>query len=71
MSNMVKADDNYKNWIIDLKSRYQSSQIKAASSVNREMLMFYWSIGRDIAMLRAESRWGSSFVTTLSEESSQ
>lgn len=68
MSNIVKTDDNYKNWITDLKSRYQNSQIKAASSVNREMLMFYWSIGRDIAMLRAESRWGSSFVTALSED---
>lgn len=68
MCDIVKADDNYKNWITDLKRRYQRSQIKAVSSVNREMLMFYWSIGRDIAMLRAESRWGSSFVTTLSED---
>lgn len=58
MSNIVKADDNYKNWITDLKSRYQSSQIKAASSVNREMLMFYWSIGRGYCYAKSGKQMG-------------
>jgi hypothetical protein len=39
-------DDQYRQWIADLSKRYQRSQIKAATSVNSEMLGFYWSLGR-------------------------
>ena len=41
-------DDQYRRWITELSNRYQRSQIKAATSVNREMLAFYWSLGRDV-----------------------
>ena len=34
-------DDQYRQWIAELSKRYQRSQIKAATSVNSEMLAFY------------------------------
>ncbi len=52
----------------ELSERYRCSQIKAAVSVNREMLLFYWRLGKDIADLHAESRWGSGFFETLSRD---
>ena len=30
------------------------------------MLRFYWSLGRDIVEMQAESKWGNSFFDTLS-----
>ena len=39
-------DDQYRQWIAELSKRYQRSQIKAATSVNSEMLGFYWPLGR-------------------------
>ena len=51
-----------------LSERYQRSQIKAAVSVNREMLLFYWSLGRDIIEMHAESHWGSGFFKELSRD---
>ena len=48
VDNNVKMDETYNNWITSLKKRYRNSQIKAASSVNREMLMFYWELGRKL-----------------------
>lgn len=68
MNNIVKLDENYEKWLVDLKSRYQNSVIKASVSVNREMLMFYWSLGRDIMSLQAESRYGSGFYDRLSKD---
>lgn len=65
---ILKQDIEYRAWIRSLSERYQGSQIKAAISVNREMLMFYWSLGRDIVELRAESRWGSGFFNALSRD---
>lgn len=61
-------DKNYKEWILDLSQRYHRSQIKAAVKVNREMLKYYWSIGHDIVALKAESRWGDKFLSTLSAD---
>jgi hypothetical protein len=38
----MKLDNEYKNWLIDLKNRIQRSQIKAAVKVNTELLLLYW-----------------------------
>lgn len=61
-------DQQYSQWLEDLKQRYQYSQIKAASSVNREMLIFYWSLGRDIVNMKAQSKWGDGFIRRLSDD---
>ena len=66
MNNMIRTDELYNNLICSLKTRYRNSQIKAASSINHEMLLFYWNLGRAITLIKAESRWGSKFVDTLS-----
>lgn len=61
-------DKDYLRWIQDLNKRYRQSQIKAAVRVNAEMLKFYWSLGRDIVALKAETRWGSKFFQNLSKD---
>ena len=43
-------------------------RLKAATSVNSEMLAFYWSLGRDIVEMKAESQWGSQFYDRLSQD---
>lgn len=61
-------DTEYKAWISELSSRYRKSQIKAALKVNGEMLRFYYSLGRDIVSMKAESKWGSGFMKNLSRD---
>ncbi len=58
----VLSDNNYMEWLSDVKARFRQSQIKAAVRVNTTMLEFYWSIGRDLVALRAEERWGTGVV---------
>lgn len=48
--------------------RFQSMQIKAATKVNREMLLFYLTLGRDIVELHADSKWGNKFYANLSRD---
>ena len=54
----MMADSDYVQWLSELKQRYRQSQAKAAVHVNHGMLEFYWSLGRDIVALKAESKWG-------------
>ena len=60
------ADNDYVQWLKDLKARYRQCQAKAAVKVNTAMLEFYWSLGRDIIQKKAESKWGSGFFNQLS-----
>lgn len=68
MSKLIKTDAEYSRWIQELKERYRHSQIKAATQVNREMLRFYWSLGRDIVARDAENVYGSGFYRNLSQD---
>lgn len=68
MSPLIKTDKDYASWIEELSQRYRKSQIKAAIHVNSEMLQFYWSLGRDMVTLHAESRWGDKILKSLSDD---
>ena len=68
MSKLFKTDADYSRWIRELKERYRLSQIKAATQVNREMLRFYWSLGRDIVARDAENVYGSGFFKFFSQD---
>lgn len=62
----VQLDADYTQWLVELKARYRSAQIKAAVRVNAEKLLFNWQLGRDLVIKKAESRWGEGIVEQLS-----
>lgn len=66
MNNITIIDKDYQHWVQELSIRYRRSQIKASVSVNREMLTFYWLLGRDIVEMHVEDRWGESVLANLS-----
>jgi len=63
-----KTSKDYRQWLIDLKSKIRQSQIKAAIRVNEELLRLYWSMGQDIVVRQMESTWGSGFFQKLSAD---
>ena len=68
MSQLINMDSEYKKWVEALSRRFKQSQIKAAVKVNRELLAFYWLLGKDIVEMKAESRWGSKLIDALSAD---
>jgi hypothetical protein len=40
--------EGYEPFLKDLKQRIRTAQVRAALAVNRELVLLYWSIGRDI-----------------------
>ena len=58
----------YANWLADLKGRIQSTQQRAALSVNRELVLLYWQIGRDILERQATQGWGAKVIARLSHD---
>lgn len=60
------SSPSYANWLGGLKSRVQQVQTKAAVSVNRELLSFYWELGCDIIEKQRTATWGTGFLKRLS-----
>ena len=56
----------YKQWLNEIKQKFQSSQIKASIQVNSTLLEFYWNLGNEIVEKQKNSTWGSGFLQQLS-----
>jgi len=57
---------DYKNWLIEIKSKIKNSQIKAALKVNTELIGLYWDIGKMIVEKQENAKWGSGLIKQLS-----
>ena len=58
----------YKEWLNEIKQKFQSSQIKASIQVNSTLLEFYWNLGNEIVEKQKNSTWGSGFLERLSKD---
>ena len=58
----------YEEFLHDLKARIRSAQIKAILSVNRELTILYWQIGRDILRQQQKQRWGAKVIDRLEKD---
>jgi len=68
MHNM-KFNNEYKKWLINLKSRVRQSQIKAANVVNTALIEFYWDLGKMIS--EKETVWGSKLIEQVAKDLKQ
>ncbi|HEV2479343.1 MAG TPA: PDDEXK nuclease domain-containing protein [Puia sp.] len=68
MSYRLSADSQYKKWVVELKSKIGAAQIKAAMTVNRQLLELYWQLGSDIYEKQQKSNWGDGLIEQLSKD---
>lgn len=68
MSGQLTKRGDYKAFIRDIKQRIQSAQIKAAVSVNQELIRLYWDMAERIAQVQRSSTWGDGFLGQMSRD---
>ncbi|NJM53448.1 MAG: DUF1016 domain-containing protein [Blastocatellia bacterium] len=61
-------DDDYKKWIVEIKSKIRSAQMKAALSVNAVLIKFYWDSEKMISEKHAQSSWGNKLIERVAED---
>ena len=66
MSEKLTSSPDYAAWLGEVKSRIQSARTSAARSVNRDLILLYWDIGRGIVEKQEELGWGESVIERLS-----
>ena len=50
MKSALLPPTGYPEFLQELKTRIRGAQVRAALAVNRELILLYWSIGRDILL---------------------
>ncbi len=51
-----------------LRERIRSAQLRASLAVNREMIVLYWQIGRDILTRQEHEGWGTKVIDRLAAD---
>src|SRR5580700_4578792 len=59
---------DYDSFLKSLKERVRSSQLRASLSVNRDLVLLYWRIGRDILERQSQAGWGAKVIDLLAHD---
>jgi hypothetical protein len=65
---VLAASASYRELIERFKQRIRESQARAARVVNTELVMLYWSIGREILDQQRASGWGDDIVGRIAQD---
>jgi predicted nuclease of restriction endonuclease-like (RecB) superfamily len=60
--------EDYDAFLKELKDRIRQAQVRAALSVNRELVLLYWQIGQDILARQATTSWGAKVIDKLATD---
>jgi predicted nuclease of restriction endonuclease-like (RecB) superfamily len=60
--------EGYSDWLSDLKGRIHSAQQRSTLAVNRELVLLYWQIGRDILSRQSQQGWGTKVIERLAQD---
>jgi predicted nuclease of restriction endonuclease-like (RecB) superfamily len=65
---LAPRPSGYAEWLTDLKARIHAAQQRASLAVNRELLLLYWQLGRDILERQSQVGWGAGIIDQISRD---
>ena len=68
MNKQTIIPTDYLEVLEEIKARISSTQIKAALTVNRELILLYYGIGKEILKRQQEQGWGAKIIDRLSKD---
>ena len=64
----ITTTKDYMLMFNDIRKDIQTSRVRAALSVNKELTMLYWRIGKEILKRKKDLGWGSEVIKNLSQD---
>jgi predicted nuclease of restriction endonuclease-like (RecB) superfamily len=65
---LLAPPGDYETLLGALKQRIQTAQLRAAVAVNRELVLLYWQIGREILAQQRQRGWGAKVIERLARD---
>jgi site-specific recombinase XerD len=71
MTQELQPPPGYAALLKDIKERVRTAQLRAALAVNRDLILLYWSIGRDISSRFDTEGWGTKVIDRIAKDLEQ
>ena len=68
MNKSLQPPSGYSALLAEIKERVRSAQLRASFAVSRELVLLYWSIGRDILVRQDKEGWGTKVIERLAND---
>lgn len=70
MSKVTQSDNstNYADLLAELKQRIRTTQVRAVVAANRELVLLYWEIGKEILRRQEAEGWGTKVIERLAAD---
>jgi len=65
---VASLPSGYAELLEDIKARIRQAQVCAALSVNRELVLLYWHIGKEILQRQEQEGWGAKVIDHLARD---
>jgi predicted nuclease of restriction endonuclease-like (RecB) superfamily len=65
---LIPPPAGYADWLTELKGRIHTAQQRSTLAVNRELVLLYWQIGRDILARQVAQGWGAKVIERLAHD---
>ncbi|MBD1865043.1 PDDEXK nuclease domain-containing protein [Trichocoleus desertorum] len=62
------SSNDYEKFLRNLKERIRNAQVRAALAVNKELVLLYWQVGKDILSRQQQAGWGAKIITQLAAD---
>lgn len=64
----IARDEQYQQLLQHVIERAKMVQYRTSIGMNQELIRFYWSVGKDLSIAKAETKWGSKFYQQFSRD---
>jgi predicted nuclease of restriction endonuclease-like (RecB) superfamily len=68
MADLISTSKGYQELLALLKNQIRTAQVRAAVAVNRELVLLYWGIGKEILQRQESEGWGTRVVDRLAKD---
>jgi predicted nuclease of restriction endonuclease-like (RecB) superfamily len=60
--------DSYGQFLAEMKARIRAAQVRASLAVNRDLVLLYWQMGREILLRQERESWGAKVIDRLAAD---
>lgn len=64
----LNSTPEYTHWLQEIKVKIKQAQVRAALAASRELILFYWDLGKSISKTLQENTWGNKVIDQLSKD---
>ena len=68
MAKELQIPPGYAAVLTEIKERVRPAQVRASFAVSRELVLLYWSIGREILVRQDVEGWGTKVIERLAKD---